>query len=219
MKQSNRGTRFGRRLRAVPACGLALALAACSGSSGSTARQASSAPAAAATTAAQSATAASSPVSASTQSATQTVPASSSSSAWKLRATQVLSDSGVDISFTVSNYSSRRAGANAELLPADAQIAMVAVKACLKSSADGSPVGFSWQDWSLLFSDDTTAEPLSAWSPRDFPSALYPNDATKAVPVGECRSGLVPFDVPAVQSGDPVKVIYSVNGQTLEWNR
>jgi hypothetical protein len=164
MKQSNRGTRFGRRLRAVPACGLALALAACSGSSGSTARQASSAPAAAATTAAQSATAASSPVSASTQSATQTVPASS-------------------------------------------------------SSADGSPVGFSWQDWSLLFSDDTTAEPLSAWSPRDFPSALYPNDATKAVPVGECRSGLVPFDVPAVQSGDPVKVIYSVNGQTLEWNR
>ncbi|MEY9913557.1 hypothetical protein ABIA35_009830, partial [Catenulispora sp. MAP12-49] len=93
------------------------------------------------------------------------------------------------------------------------------LKACLKSSADGSPVGFSWKDWSLLFGDDTTAEPLNAWSPRDFSSALYPNDDTKAVPVGECRSGLIPFDVPAAQSGDPVKVVYSVNGQTLEWNR
>ncbi|MEY9895695.1 hypothetical protein ABIA31_009385 [Catenulispora sp. MAP5-51] len=125
----------------------------------------------------------------------------------------------MSISFTVSNYSSRRAGYNAELLPADARIATVAVKACLKSSADGSPVGFSWKDWSLLFGDDTTAEPLNAWSPRDFSSALYPNDDTKAVPVGECRSGLIPFDVPAAQSGDPVKVVYSVNGQTLEWNR
>lgn len=123
------------------------------------------------------------------------------------------------MTLTVSSYTVRHAGDNAELLPTDDRIATVMVKACLKSSANGGPVSFTWHNWSLLFADDTTVEPVNAWSPRDFPSALYPNDQDKAVPPGECRAGLIPFGIPAGQASDPVKIVYGYGTTTLEWSR
>lgn len=123
------------------------------------------------------------------------------------------------MTLNVSGYTARRAGANAELLPQNDRIATIAVKACLKTSGDNGPVTFTWSPWTLLFSDGTTATPVSAWSPQDFPAALYPNDENKLVPVGECRAGLIPFEIPAQQTADPVKIVYSAESTTLEWAR
>lgn len=137
----------------------------------------------------------------------------------KLGTTQNLSDEGLVIALTVSGYKARRAGQNAELLPADDRIATITVKACVTHGfSNGDQVGVSWAPWSLVFADGSSVQAVSAYSPTDFPAPLYPNDSQKVVHTGDCRSGLVPFAIPASVSADPVKVVYDAGtGVDVQW--
>lgn len=149
---------------------------------------------------------------------TAAVPTSATSADPASGTTQTFTDpDGTMLTFTAGSYTARKAGANAELVPASDRIATISVKACLKSSPDGA-VALSWTYWTLIFADGAGVQPLNAYSPRDFPKPLYPNDSdTAAVKPGQCRTGLIPFDIPSGQAGNPVRIEYSVGSTILDW--
>jgi hypothetical protein len=121
------------------------------------------------------------------------------------------------IDWAVSSYTAHRAGANAELAPPNDRIATISVTACLKVSSYGE-IGLSWAHWNLIFADLGGVPPAHAYSPRDFPKALFPNDdSVAAVKVGQCRTGLIPFDVPAAETGSPIRVEYTSGSTVLDW--
>ncbi len=131
---------------------------------------------------------------------------------------QTFTDSdGTTVTFAAGAYTARKAGANGDLVPAADRIATISVTTCLKSPPGGVSA-LSWTYWSLIFADGAGVQPLSAYSPRDFPKPLYPNDSdTAAVKTGQCRTGLIPFDIPAAQTGNPVRIEYSIESTILDW--
>jgi hypothetical protein len=92
----------------------------------------------------------------------------------------------------------------------------IEVRVCITEAPPGkdNETGVSWQPWSLgddqggsyeawiSYSDDVTVQPP------------YPDD--KITPVGECRRGWVPFEVPRNWKPDHVEY-NNGTGNTLKW--
>jgi hypothetical protein len=134
--------------------------------------------------------------------------------------TQTLADSdGTRIRLTVSAYTVKQAGQNAEEAKQADRIATITANTCIDHNSSSGAISLSWDPWTLLFADGNTVQAVSAYSPTDFPATLYPNNSSVQVPAGECRHGLIPFIIPTSEQADPVKVEYSANGDLLEWVR
>lgn len=87
------------------------------------------------------------------------------------------------------------------------------VKVCVVENT-GEAITVSWAPWSIEFTDDTSATPLSAWGDQWWSVPLYPQNRTMRV--GACARGWVPFEVP--KGSRPKTVVYQPgSGNALEW--
>jgi hypothetical protein len=71
----------------------------------------------------------------------------------------------------------------------------IQVRFCLVSTNYPDDVSVNWATWSLNGKDGTTIEPSGSYSPDVLIAPLYPDG--KVTPVGTCRKGWIPFEVPA----------------------
>jgi hypothetical protein len=70
------------------------------------------------------------------------------------------------------------------------------------------PVSVSWEPWSLIYPDDTTVEPVHAWSDDWFSVPLFPGGGfEKLLHPGRCVSGWALFEVR--EKKRPIRAEYS----------
>ncbi|MGF1428245.1 sensor domain-containing protein [Kitasatospora sp. LaBMicrA B282] len=106
----------------------------------------------------------------------------------------------------VTDYRTRTAGANATGLPAVDQIVTVQARVCRPATPPDATVTAGRSGWTLVLADGTTAPSTTSWAPGDFPQPLLPDGTGPALTAGQCRTGLLPFDLPAADTAYPVEV-------------
>lgn len=117
---------------------------------------------------------------------------------------------------TVSGYAVRKAATNHEHLAPGDRIATITVQACGPGNALTAPA--AWADWEILLADGATATPVSTWSPRDFQGPLFPDGRTSIGSARQCRTGLIPFAIPAADQSDPVEIDDNAPSYGLSWS-
>lgn len=132
-----------------------------------------------------------------------------------LGTSQPLNSADTKDRLTVTGYFVRPAGVNGEHLPPGDRIATITVQACMVGISATSAA--AWAPWTLILADGTTASPVRSWTPRDFNAPLYPSASPGTASRSTCRTGLIPFDIPAVDHADPVEITYMPPSNYLDW--
>lgn len=114
---------------------------------------------------------------------------------------QTLSSGGVTITAQVASYRvvTLEAG-NPEKAPAGTRVGLVSAKVCVTADSINGGVPMSWIPWDMLTAQGQTVPQMRAYEGADWPSALFSDNAMDIVPVGQCESGLIPFDLTSLSS-------------------
>lgn len=148
-----------------------------------------------------------------------TTPPSEATETW-LGTSLIAIGAGNPLTMAVSDYELHPVAVNAEHVPVADRIATFRVRTCVKGTrATKTPrvAVPTWASWHVILADGSSADPVRAWSQRDFGEPLYPNDSHQRLSPGECRTGLIPFDIPASTTADPVEIAYSAKGASPYW--
>ncbi len=118
---------------------------------------------------------------------------------------------------TVFRYRDARAlepDVEAELNAQGERTVAIEARVCVTKVPPGKEVYISWQPWSLGNDQGESYEVLSSWSGEITTKPIYPED--KVTPVGTCRRGWIPFQIP--RKWQPDFVEYNTGeGKILKW--
>jgi hypothetical protein len=89
----------------------------------------------------------------------------------------------------------------------------IEVRTCAVYKNYPDDITVNWETWSLDGKDGTTIEPSGSYSPDTLIAPLYPDG--KVTPIGTCRKGWIPFEVPTKWKPDFVE--YNPGDGQLTW--
>lgn len=116
----------------------------------------------------------------------------------------------------VTGYAVHTAGPNHDHIPPADRLATITVVTC----ASGVPAATATarRPWKLLLADGVVAFPVrSRPGDRSPDPALYPNGRERVGPRAGCRSGSIPFDIPAADTSDTVAIYYEAPHVRHPW--
>jgi hypothetical protein len=116
--------------------------------------------------------------------------------------------------FRYRDASALESDVEAELKRKGKRTVAIEVRVCITEAPPDMTTGVSWEPWSLGDNQGVSYEELTSYSGEITALPVYPDQ--KTTPVGTCRRGWVPFEVP--RDWQPDFVEYNPgSGNILKW--